>query len=125
MTVKANRLEPLIKIIERIKLRVSSMETLYKLLKIKKAAEEEILILNEQREIILKKYAEFDSCGRPIVQEGKIKIKEDYRNECAAKLLELNSLSINLPDLLFSAEEFNNLGINVKELFYLIPFIKF
>lgn len=113
------------KLIEKLKKESFSVSTQYKFLKLNKiiAAEEEILI--EQRELLLKDYAELDKNGDYIIlEDGGVKIKEDMIQKCLLKIQEINLMSITLPEIYFSLDELEDLNLTLEELSLLEPFIK-
>lgn len=102
-----------------------SIQTQYKFLKISKVVENELEIYEEQKESLIQSYAEFDDKGQLIVSEqGGIKIKQDCLEDCARKIEEINALQITFPDIYFSLDELEPLGLTLGELELLEPFIK-
>lgn len=102
-----------------------SVQTQYKFLKILKAVQSEIEIFDQQRQSLIKDYAELDENGNIIQSEnGGIKIKEDKFEECSEKIREINSIQIQFPDIYFSLDELEPLGLTLEELSLLDPFIK-
>lgn len=125
MIYLSENLENLNLLIEKIKDKNFSIETQYKFLKISKVALEEQAIINQQKEILIKKYAEQDENGNIITtDDGGIKIKDEFLSECLEKVLEINSLEVSFPDIYFSLSELEPLGLTLQELMYLEPFIK-
>ena len=125
MIYKAENLENLSALIEKIKDKNFSVETQYKFLKINKVVNNELAIINEQKELLVKQYAEYDENGHIITTtDGGIQIKEECLEECLAKVIELNQIQIQFPDLYFSLPELENLDLTLQELMYLDPFIK-
>lgn len=125
MIYLSENLENLGALIEKIKEKSFSIETQYKFLKISKVVQTEQAILNEQKEILVKKYAETDEKGDFITtKDGGIKIKDEFLTACLEKVVELNSIEISFPDIYFSLSELEPLGLTLQELMYLEPFIK-
>ena len=125
MIYKAENLENLFSLIEKIKDKNFSVETQYKFLKINKVINNELAIINEQKELLVKQYAEYDEAGHVVTTaDGGIQIKDEYLEECLAKVIELNQIQIQFPDIYFSLSELENLGLTLQELMYLDPFIK-
>lgn len=125
MIYKAENLENLFSLIEKIKDKNFSVETQYKFLKINKVINNELAIINEQKELLVKQYAEYDETGHVVTTaDGGIQIKDEYLEECLAKVIELNQIQIQFPDIYFSLSELENLGLTLQELMYLDPFIK-
>lgn len=115
----------LLNFIASIKDRNFSIQTQYKFLKIKNVVEEEEKIIIEQKLDLIQKYADTDEDGNIITSEdGGIKIKQEYVQECQNKINEMNSIQIQLPDIYFSLDELESLNLTLGELELLEPFIK-
>ena len=124
MIYKSSNLEGLSKVIYKTKNKVFSLETQYKFLKILKIIEPEIDIYNEQRDLLIKRFAERDSEGKIISDTNGIKIDPSRAVECQAKIKELNEMEISFYDIYFKLEEFADLGLTLEDLSYFEPFIK-
>lgn len=112
-------------IINKIKLKVFSIETQYKFLRIKKIVENELEIYNEQKDLLVQQYSEKDEGGKiKIDSNNKVIIKKELLKDCAARLHELNSMQISMPDLYFTLDELDGLGLTLDDLMCLEPFIK-
>lgn len=125
MIYPSENLNGLIALIARIKTKKFSIETQYKFIKLAKIMEEELAIVNEQKYLLLDNYAEKDEKGMFIMlDDGGVKIKEEYLEECSKKINELNSRQITIPDISFSLDELEPLELTLEELFILEPLIK-
>ena len=125
MIYSTQQLRDLKSLIETIKSKTFAIETQYKFLKLYKAVKEEWDIVDEQNIFLLQNYAELNEQGMPIVlQDGGIKIKQDCIKECSDKINEINNRQIQLPDIYFSLDELEPLGLTLGELELLEPFIK-
>lgn len=125
MIYKNENLQSLQQLLSKIKAMNFSIQTQYKFLKIAKAVKSELEICEEQKESLIQSYAEFDDKGQLIISEqGGIKIKQECLQECAKKINEINSLQITFPDIYFSLDELEPLGLTLGELELLEPFIK-
>ncbi len=125
MIYPSENLNGLIALIARIKTKKFSIETQYKFIKLAKIMEEELAIVNEQKYLLLDNYAEKDEKGMFIMlDDGGVKIKEEYLEECSKKINELNSRQITIPDITFSLDELEPLELTLEELFILEPLIK-
>lgn len=112
-------------LLEKLKKQSFSIETQYKFLKINKTLKEERDLFAEQSLYLLSNYAEKDENGQIITKEdGGIKIKEDKLKECASKVQEINNMEVQFPDIYFSLDELEPLGLTLEELELLDPFIK-
>ena len=111
--------------INKIKTKNFSIQTQYKFLKICKIIKDEADTFDEQRKYLIEDFAERDEEGKLIfTKDGGIKIREDRLNECANKIEEINSIQVQFPDIYFSLEELEPLGLTLGELELLEPFIK-
>ncbi len=125
MICSTERLKELSKIIDKIKEKTFDINTQYKFIKISKVIREEEELINEQQFLLLKQYAEKNENGQFIVnKDGGFKIKEDCVEECGLKIMEMNNRQITLPDIYFSLDELEPLGLTLGELELLEPFIK-
>lgn len=125
MLYKTEKIPDLYKLIQRLKKLNFSIETQYKFLKLSKAIEEEMQIINQQNNQLIQDYCERDSQGNPIInKDSGYKIKEDKIQECAKKIQELNSIQIKLPDVYFSFDELEPLQLTLGELELLDQFVK-
>lgn len=125
MICSTERLKELSKIIDKIKEKTFDINTQYKFIKISKVIREEEELVNEQQFLLLKQYAEKNEDGQFIVnKDGGFKIKEECVEECGLKIIEINNRQITLPDIYFSLDELEPLGLTLGELELLEPFIK-
>lgn len=125
MICSTERLKELSKIIGKIKEKTFDINTQYKFIKISKVIREEEELVNEQQFLLLKQYAEKNENGQFIVnKDGGFKIKEECVEECGLKIMEINNRQITLPDIYFSLDELEPLGLTFGELELLEPFIK-
>lgn len=125
MIYSTEKLKDLSTIIDKIKEKTFDINTQYKFIKISKAIKEEKDYVNEQQFLILKQYAERDDTGKFVTREdGGFKIRKECIQECGLKIIEMNNRQFSLPDIYFSLEELEPLGLTFGELQLLDPFIK-
>lgn len=125
MIYSAQKLGDLTSLINRIKTKTFGIETQYKFLKILRIATEEQSFVDEQLIILLDNYGEKKESGQVIRNEkGGFKIKEEYLETCAEKIQEINARQVQFPDIYFSLDELEPLGLTLGELELLEPFIK-
>lgn len=125
MIYSTEKLKDLSIIIDKIKEKTFDINTQYKFIKISKAIKEEEDYVNEQQFLILKQYAERDDTGKFVTAEdGGFKIRKECIQECGLKIIEMNNRQFSLPDIYFSLEELEPLGLTFGELELLDPFIK-
>lgn len=125
MLYQRNQLEGLYSIINQKLDKLSfSIQTQYKFLKLKKVVQEELQLYYNQL-AGLRQFVEVDEQGQPVVSEdGGIRIKEEDIENCTKLINEINQMEIQLPDIYFSLDELENLGLTLAELDKLSPFIK-
>lgn len=101
-------------------------KTAHKLSKLFKAIEEEIGFYREKMAELIEQYAQKDEKGNYIyINDGRdIAIIPDKIQECQAKIHELETMEIELPDIKFSVDEFENTTLTVDELQPILPFIE-
>lgn len=124
MLIKRSILDSLSQIITNLSSKQFSIQTQYKFLKLNRALAEELEIYHEQR-AGLQRFFELDENGQPIVTEdGGIRVQIDKVDELNQAIEEIDSVEIQIPDLYFSLDELENLGLTLGELEVLEPFIK-
>lgn len=123
MIIKRNRINALYSLFEKKGKINFSIETQYKIIKIKKLISEELDIYTQQVQS-LSDYFEKDEKGEIIKISDGVKIKSEYIEECAKKIYELDNSTIQLPDIYFSLDELEPLNLTLDELELLEPFIK-
>ena len=98
----------------------------FKLSNLTKAIDEKTAFYHEKLQEILKEYAEFDANGNVIPTDGGrgIKVKPGMEMECMAKVNELQSLDVDLPDITFDVEEFGNIELTLEVFNIITPFLK-
>ena len=101
-------------------------KTAHKLSKLSKAIEEEIGFYREKMTELIEKYARKDDEGNYIyINDGRdIALKPETMIECQTKIIELESMDIELPNITFSVDEFENTTLTVDELQPILPFIE-
>lgn len=101
-----------------------NISTQYKLIKLKKAIQEENEIYLTQLDR-LKDFFLTDENGNYIQNEnGGYAIDQNRLEECKDLIDEVNALQVQVPDLYFSLDELEPLNLSFKELEALDPFIK-
>ena len=101
-------------------------KTAHKLATLSKAVEEEIGFYREKMTELLEQYALKDDNGDYVyINDGRdIAIVPDKIAECQSKIRELETIDIELPNITFSADEFENTTLTVDELQPILPFIE-
>ena len=112
-------------LIDKLKEKTFDINTQYKFIKLSKIIKEESQYAVEQELLLFNVYGERDEKGQFIANEqGGVKIKQDCLAECLEKLTQLSKRTVQLPDLYFSIDELQELGLTLGELEILEPFIK-
>lgn len=112
-------------IFEKLSEKTFDISTQYKFILLKKEIEKDGEIIDEQLDIVLNRYAEKNEQGKIIyTDDGGVKVKEELTEECLKKIEEIQTQKIQLPDVYFSFEELDDLGLTLEELSVLEPFIK-
>ena len=103
-----------------------SFKTAHKLSKLTKAIEEEIGFYREKMTELIEQYAQKDDEGNYIyINDGRdIALKPETMVECQTKIRELETMEIELPNITFSVDEFENTTLTVDELQPILPFIE-
>lgn len=111
---------------ETIKNQKISFKTSYKLAMLAKEIEIHYTFYTDNFSKIVSEYSEKDEYGNPIsTEDGQgVKLKAGTSEQCYASLNELRDLTVTLPDITFSIEEFANLTLSPMETNAIIPFVK-
>ena len=124
MIIQRNTLPILSDIFSRISDIKFDINTQYKLLKIKKAIDEEEELYMTQLNR-LQEYCLRDDNGNLIKNdEGGYAIDTEKAQECADIVKEINAIQIQIPDIYFSLDELAPLQLTFKELEVLEPCIR-
>ena len=101
-------------------------KTAHKLSKLSKAIEEENGFYREKMTKLIEEYARKDDEGNYVyINDGRdIAILPDKIQECQAKIRELETMEIELPNIKFSVDEFESTTLTVDELQPILPFIE-
>lgn len=102
-----------------------SIKTAFGLTQLSKVAQEHSAFYREQFEKIINTYAKKDENGNIIKTEdgNGIQIEEGAQQACFAQLTELDLLEVELPDIKFHLEDFENAGLSPEDLEILMPFL--
>ncbi len=104
-----------------------SIKTTYKFSRLFKEVEEQANFFDTTLSNIIAQYGQRDEKGEYVLTEDKngVMIQEDKKNECLAKINELNNLEINLNYVpAFNLDELEFLDLTVDEMTILMPFIE-
>lgn len=125
MLIKRYKLSSLEQIFDKLSSQTFAIQTQYKFLKLKKSIEEEVEIYRIQYASLLNKFCEKDEEGN-IITNGANGYKVDPKKmpEVEKAVTEIQEIEIQIPDIYFSLDELEDLGLTFYELNVLEPFIK-
>lgn len=125
MIIKRYKLDSLEQIFNKLLSQTFAVQTQYKFLKLKKSIEEEIEIYRIQYASLLDQFCEKDEDGN-LITDGANGYKVDPKKmpEIEKAVTEIQEVEIQVPDIYFSLDELEDLGLTFYELNVLEPFIK-
>lgn len=125
MIIKRYKLDSLEQIFNKLLSQTFAVQTQYKFLKLKKSIEEEIEIYRIQYASLLDQFCEKDEDGN-LITDGANGYKVDPKKmpEIEKAVTEIQEVEIQVPDIYFSLDELEDLGLTLYELNVLEPFIK-
>lgn len=108
-----------------VKERKMSVKTAYKLTKLATAIEVESDFYREKLQSIIQEYGMKDEDGNFVPTEDGtgIRLVEGKEMECGQAMNELQALEADLPDITFSAADFDGVEITLEEFSTIAPFI--
>lgn len=125
MLIKRGEALALQKVFKDLKEKKFNINLQYKIIKLQKAIQAEEEIYTEQMEINCSQFFEKDEQGNTIVNEqGGVKIKPGFQQQCQQTLLALNNYKVQLPDILFTLDELEELDLSYGDLALFEPFIR-
>ena len=125
MKINRKQITNILDVIEEINTKKFNINTQYKMLLIKKYIKEDLEVIEEQYQLLIEQYGEKDKNGLLIrTENGGIKIKQEYIEDCQQKIQDFNNLDITIPDITFSIDELEELNLSFEKLEYFMPFIK-
>lgn len=101
------------------------VKTAYKLSKLARRVEEEVQFYQKEFKAIIDEYAKKENGQYVFAPDGlSIEVIDGKDDECNAKIFELKTIEVDLKDIAFSIEEFENLDLTLAELDAIYPLIK-
>lgn len=101
------------------------VKTAYKLSKLARRVEEEVQFYQKEFKAIIDEYAKKENGQYVFAPDGlSIEVIDGKDDECNAKIFELKTIEVDLKDISFSIEEFENLDLTLAELDAIYPLIK-
>ena len=100
-------------------------KTSYKLSLLNQEIQKHLVFYQEQFRRLILEYSKKDETGEPMqTEDGQgVLLSQDTMQEAYKKLEELNDLDVELPDIKFSIDDFNNIEISPDEMVAILPFI--
>lgn len=126
MVISMRQVLALQPVYDLIKKKTLPIKTAYKLSRLFKVIDSEARFYTEQLNTIIEQYALRDENGDKVTtNEGNsIQIAPEYIDSTSQKINELLSLDVELPDLLFSLDELDSLGLTMEEVNAFFPLIQ-
>lgn len=125
MIIKRYKLSSLEQIFDKLSSQTFAIQTQYKFLKLKNFIKEELEIYRIQYASLLDRFCEKDEEGN-LITNGTDGYKVDPKKmpELEKAVTEIQEVEIQIPDIYFSLDELEDLGLTFYELNVLEPFIK-
>lgn len=111
---------------EEVKTKKMPFKVLYKLSVLSKAIAENTEFYREKLQEILHEYGQLDEEGNlKQTEDGKgVVLQTGREQECFKKMTELQNVEVELPDITFTIEEFDNVELTLEVFNFITPFIK-
>lgn len=127
MYLKISQVVELKPLYDKIKVKSGGpIKTVYKFTKLFNSINTEFDFYSNHIGEILNKYGLRDEAGnlKPTENGQGVLIQPDKINEASQEVNELMDLQVEIPDIIFTLDELENLGLTVEELTTLMPFIQ-
>lgn len=125
MIIKRYKLSSLEQIFNKLLSQTFAVQTQYKFLKLKNSIKEELEIYRIQYASLLDRFCEKDEEGNLIINGADgYKVDPKKMPELEKAITEIEEVEIQVPDIYFSLDELEDLGLTLYELNVLEPFIK-
>lgn len=111
-------------VIESIFTEKISSRLAYKFTKFLKETDVEEDFYKKRLRDIMKKYGETDEHGNYIIINNNIKIKDTYRDTCMSDVEELDNTDVEMPNIVFNIDEFEDIKLSIEKMCSLFAFIK-
>ena len=112
--------------VEKIQIQPLSIKTTYKLTKLIKALATENEFYNSKLNELIQTYGARDEDGalKPTKDGNGVQLQQDKIEEAQEKLKDLFMIEVDLPDIQFKIDEFEDVKLTVEEMKPLLPFIE-
>lgn len=111
------------KLFEELQEQKLPIRVAYKLNKISDAIAKEIKFYTDSLAKITTEYSVKDETGRPVIEDGGVRIIPESLEECQGKLEELNSLTLELDAPYLTLDELDTLEVSFSNMKILSKFI--
>lgn len=111
---------------ETVKNQKLPLKISYKLARLSKAAENELEFYQTKFQEYLQLYALTDAEGNfvPTADGRGVRLIPGQERECQKAITELENLEIEIPDLYFSLDDFEEISLTPQEFEIILPFIQ-
>lgn len=125
MIIKINKITNFVTFFQKVKAQDMPFKTSYKLSLLNQEIQKHLVFYQEQFRWLILEYSKKDETGEPMqTEDGQgVLLSQDTMQEAYKKLEELNDLDVELPDIKFSIDDFNNIEISPDEMVAILPFI--
>lgn len=125
MKIKINQLADFTNFYQKVKSQSLPFKTSYKLALLNQECQKHTDFYQEEFRKLIMQYSQKDEEGNPVpTEDGKgVRLAEGTTDEAYAKLDELNSLDVELPDTKFAVEDFDKVELSPEEILVIMPFI--
>ena len=126
MTLKMYKVEELSLFLNKVKAQKLPFATSYKLALFIQEVQKHLDFYQSQFRDLLTEYSKKDENGNPTMSEDgqSILLIEETAWEANARLLELRSLDVELPDIKFSTSELDRIELSPEDMMVAIPLIE-
>ena len=126
MTLKMYQIIDFPAFYEKVKSQKLSFKVAYRLSMLAQEIEKHLNFYQESFRGLLMEYGQKDAEGNliPTSDNQGILLVQETTQEAYQKLGELRDLDIEMPDIKFSIEDFNNVELSADEVYLIIPFIE-
>lgn len=126
MTLKMYQITNFPYIFEKVKAQKLPFKTAYKLTLLAQEIEKHTVFYQEQFRELLNTYGKKNEDGTFVMtDDGQgVRLIEETMNEAYERMTELRQLDVELPDVKFDIDQFNNVEMSPEEMVTFMPFFK-
>ena len=125
MQLKITQAVKIADFLEMFKSKKLSFKTMYHLTLLAQEVQKHVEFYNNAFRSIIMEYGKKDENGELVLTDNKesVLLAEETTLEAHQKLTELQALDVELPEIKFSLDEFQNIEITAEEMLTIMPFI--